>query len=39
MIHEALSGRPIGLVAKSYVGTGIELWTPLQEIQECFNQS
>jgi sialate O-acetylesterase len=39
MIHEALGGRPIGLVATSYGGTGIELWTPPQGIQECFNQS
>jgi sialate O-acetylesterase len=39
MIHEALGGRPIGLVATSYGGTGIELWTPAQWIRECFNQS
>jgi len=39
MIHEALGGRPIGLVATSYGGTGIELWTPPQGIRECFNQS
>ena len=39
MIHEALGGRPIGLVATSYGGTGIELWTPPEGIRECFNQS
>jgi sialate O-acetylesterase len=39
MIHEALGGRPIGLVATSYGGTGIELWTPPAGLRECFNQS
>ncbi len=39
MLHEALGGRPIGLVASSYGGTGIELWTPAQGIYECLNQS
>ncbi|UJR06673.1 hypothetical protein I4U23_010959 [Adineta vaga] len=28
MIHEALDGRPIGLIASSYGGTPIELWMP-----------
>ena len=39
MIHEALGGRPIGLVASSYGGTGIELWEPTQGIHDCFNQT
>jgi sialate O-acetylesterase len=39
MIHEALGGRPIGLVSTNYGGTGIELWTPAQGIRECFNQT
>ena len=39
MIHEALGGRPIGLVATSYGGTGIELWVPSQVLPKCFNQS
>ena len=35
MIHEALDGRPIGLIATSYGGTPIELWMPLQAIKDC----
>ena len=35
MIHQALGGRPIGLVATSYGGTAIELWMPPKALQEC----
>jgi hypothetical protein len=35
MIHEALGGRPIGLIATSWGGTAIELWMPPQALQEC----
>lgn len=35
MIHEALDGRPIGLVATSYGGTPIEVWMPPEPLHEC----
>jgi sialate O-acetylesterase len=35
MIHQALGGRPIGLIATSYGGTQIEEWTPLEVLQDC----
>jgi sialate O-acetylesterase len=35
MIHQALDGRPIGLIATSYGGTVIELWMPPKALQEC----
>ncbi len=35
MIHEALGGRPIGLMAASWGGTMIELWMPPKALQEC----
>lgn len=35
MIHEALGGRPIGLVATSWGGTIIELWTPPKALSDC----
>jgi len=35
MIHEALDGRPIGLLAASVGGTMIELWMPPKALQEC----
>jgi len=35
MIHEALGGRPIGLIATSYGGTAIELWMPYQAGKDC----
>jgi sialate O-acetylesterase len=35
MIHEALGGRPIGLIATSYGGTVIELWMPPNALREC----
>ena len=35
MVHQALGGRPMGLVATSYGGTAIELWMPPKALQEC----
>ena len=35
MIHEALGGRPIGLIATSWGGTAIELWMPPQALHDC----
>jgi sialate O-acetylesterase len=35
MIHQALGGRPIGLIATSYGGTYIELWMPPKALQDC----
>ena len=35
MIHEALGGRPIGLIATSWGGTAIELWMPPQALKDC----
>ena len=35
MIHQALGGRPIGLIATSYGGTIIETWMPPKALQEC----
>jgi sialate O-acetylesterase len=35
MIHVALDGRPIGLIATSANGTAIELWTPPKALQDC----
>ena len=35
MIHEALGGRPIGLIATSYTGTAVELWMPPPALHEC----
>ena len=35
MIHEALGGRPIGLIAASLGGTMIELWMPQKALEEC----
>jgi sialate O-acetylesterase len=34
MIHEALGGRPIGLIATTWGGTPIEQWMPLQVVQD-----
>jgi len=34
-IHQALGGRPIGLIATSYGGTAIEHWMPPQALQDC----
>jgi sialate O-acetylesterase len=34
-IHQALGGRPIGLIATSFGGTPIELWMPPKALQEC----
>ncbi len=35
MIHQALGGRPIGLIAASVGGTPIELWMPSKALQDC----
>jgi sialate O-acetylesterase len=35
MIHEALDGRPIGLIGSSWGGTSIELWMPPKALQDC----
>ena len=35
MIHQALGGRPIGLLATSWGGTFIELWMPHQALLDC----
>jgi sialate O-acetylesterase len=34
-IHQALDGRPIGLIATSWGGTAIELWMPPKALQDC----
>ncbi|CAF4384016.1 unnamed protein product [Rotaria socialis] len=35
MIHQALNGRPIGLIATSWGGTPIEFWMPPKALQDC----
>ena len=35
MIHQALDGRPIGLIAASWVGTSIQVWMPPKALREC----
>jgi sialate O-acetylesterase len=35
MIHQALGGRPIGLIATTWGGTPIEVWMPPKALQEC----
>ena len=35
MIHEALGGRPIGLIATVWGGTSIELWMPPKALEDC----
>ncbi len=35
MIHQALDGRPIGLIATSWGGTFIEIWMPPKALQDC----
>jgi sialate O-acetylesterase len=35
MIHQALDGRPIGLIATSWGGTQIEVWTSPKALQDC----
>jgi sialate O-acetylesterase len=35
MIHVALNGRPIGLIATSWGGTPIEVWMPPQALKDC----
>jgi len=35
MIHQALGGRPIGLIATSWSGTPIEVWMPPKALEDC----
>jgi len=35
MIHQALGGRPIGLIATTWGGTPIEQWMPTKALQDC----
>jgi len=35
MVHEALGGRPIGLIRSSWSGTNIEIWTPPEVLRDC----
>jgi len=35
MIHQALGGRPMGLIATSWAGTSIEVWMPPKAFQQC----
>ncbi len=35
MVHEALDGRPMGLIHTSWGGTAIELWTPPEVLKDC----
>jgi sialate O-acetylesterase len=35
MVHQALDGRPMGLIATSYYGTMIEVWMPPKALQDC----
>jgi len=37
MVHQALNGRPIGLIATSWGGTAIEVWMPPKALHECNN--
>ncbi len=34
-IHQALGGRPIGLITTAYAGTYIEFWMPPEALQDC----
>ena len=35
MVHEAIGGRPMGLIHTSWGGTEIEFWTPPEVLKEC----
>jgi sialate O-acetylesterase len=35
MIHKALNGRPMGLIATSYGATAIEHWMPPEALEDC----
>jgi len=35
MIHQALGGRPIGLIATTWAGTSIEVWMPPKALEDC----
>lgn len=34
-IHQALDGRPIGLIVAAWAGTSIEVWMPPKALQDC----
>jgi sialate O-acetylesterase len=34
-VHQALNGRPMGLIATSWGGTSIEVWMPPKALQDC----
>jgi sialate O-acetylesterase len=34
-IHQALGGRPIGLIATSWGGTPVEFWSPAEALHDC----
>ena len=35
MVHEALGGRPMGLIHSSWGATEIEFWSPTQALKDC----
>jgi sialate O-acetylesterase len=35
MVHEALGGRPMGLIHSSWGATEIEFWSPPQALKDC----
>jgi sialate O-acetylesterase len=37
MIHQALNGRPMGLIATSWGGTPVEDWMPPDALKQCNN--
>jgi len=35
MVHQALGGRPLGLIATSWGGTPVEFWSPAEALHDC----
>ncbi len=35
MVHQALGGRPMGLIATSWGGTPVEFWSPPEALHDC----
>jgi sialate O-acetylesterase len=35
MVHQALNGRPLGLIVSTWGGTMIEVWMPPKALQDC----
>jgi sialate O-acetylesterase len=35
MVHQALGGRPLGLIATSWGGTPVEFWSPPEALHDC----